>query len=398
MSQVQTGIMRLRDEESLQSKYKGNVALLCHSASIDNKYKHSLEIVKEIFGNRLIKVFGPQHGFVTDVQDNMIETDHYIHPYFKVPIYSLYSETRIPTDEMLEDIDHLFIDLQDVGTRIYTYIYTLTHILEKCCDKDIEIIILDRPNPVNAQTIEGNLLNGKFSSFVGRHEMPVRHGLTMSEVGLMHQEFWFDTKCNLKVIEMKNYKRSMNFWDTKLPYVNPSPNLPTIEGCFTFIGTVLFEGTNISEGRGTTRALEQIGHPCFDPWELQEHFNKYFNDNELHGFKIRPVNFHPMFQKHANKTCGGFFLHITDYSKFNAWKFAQLYLKEFKRMFPNDFEFKQDSYEYGEGLMPIDMINGTDKLRNWYDEKNINSSFLTSTEDEAKKIFMPKREKILIYK
>ncbi|MBT4790289.1 MAG: DUF1343 domain-containing protein [Halobacteriovoraceae bacterium] len=398
MPQVATGIMRLKNEKSLQEKYTGNIGVLCHSASIDEKYNHSLEVLIEIYGQKVKKVFGPQHGFVTDVQDNMIETDHVIHPYFKLPVYSLYSETRIPTDEMLAGIDHLFIDLQDVGTRIYTYIYTLTHLLEKCADKEIEIIVLDRPNPINAVDIEGNILDTQFASFVGRHPMPVRHGLTIGEVALMHQSFWCDRKCNLSIIEMKNYSRQMNFYDTKLPYVNPSPNLPTVEGCFTFVGTVLFEGTNISEGRGTTRSLEQIGHPCFDPWELKSHFNKIYHDLNLSGFVLRPIYFHPMFQKHAGKTCGGFHIHITDYQKFKAWKVSQIFLKKFKQLFPTEFSYKTDGYEYGGNLNPIDMINGTDKLRHWYATKEINADYLDEVESFGREEFLANRSEILLYK
>lgn len=398
MTAVSTGIMRLRDEKSLQEKYKGNIAILCHSASIDENYKHSLEIMLETFGDKIKKVFGPQHGFVTDVQDNMIETDHFIHPYFKLPIYSLYSETRIPTDEMLEGIDHLFIDLQDVGTRIYTYIYTMTHILEKCADKDIEIIILDRPNPIGATKIEGNMLDPKFASFVGRHPMPVRHALTMAEVALMHQKYWFKKKANVSVIEMKHYKREMSFYETGLPYVNPSPNLPTVEGCYTFVGTVLFEGTNISEGRGTTRALEQIGHPKLDPWKMHSHFLQKFKEAKIEGFNLRPVHFFPMFQKHEHQPCGGYFIHITDKEKFQAWKFAQVFLKEFKQLFPYDFHYKTDPYEYGENLNPIDMINGTDLLRHWYEQEDKGHEYLDILEAHGSSIYKDQRESILLYK
>lgn len=398
MPNVQSAIMRLRDDQDLQKKYKGKVALLCHSASIDENYKHSLEIFIEIFKERVIKVFGPQHGFVTDVQDNMIESDHFVHPYFKIPIYSLYSETRVPTDEMLEDIDHLFVDLQDVGTRIYTYIYTLTHLLEKCATKDIEVIILDRPNPVGLNKVEGNILDTNFASFVGRHPLPVRHGLTMGEVALMHQKYWINDKCNLSVIKVGGLERSMNFYDTRLPFVNPSPNLATIESCFTFIGTVLFEGTNISEGRGTTRALEQIGHPKLNPWELQDHFIHFFKEHKVTGFKLRPVHFHPMFQKHANHTCGGYFIHILEHDKFNAWKFSQLFLKEFRRLYGEDFKYFTGDYEYAESLMAIDMINGTDKLRQWYENEETQSEFLDEIEKTGLSDYSEQKASISLYK
>ena len=397
MSQVQTGIMRLRDEKELQGKFKGKIGLLCHSASIDENFKHALEILLDTFPKQVVKVFGPQHGFVTDVQDNMVETDHIIHPHFKLPIYSLYSETRIPTDQMLEGIDHLLIDLQDVGTRIYTYIYTMTYILEKCASLDIEVVILDRPNLIGLTKVEGNILDPKFASFVGRHPMPVRHGLTIAEVALMHQKYWSDSPCKLTIIEMKNYNAKMIFSETKLPYVNPSPNLPTLEGCFTFVGSVLLEGTSISEGRGTTRSLEQIGHPCLDPWKMQSHFNELIKKSKIQGITLRPVHFHPMFQKHAHQACGGYFMHITDNENFGPWRFMQIFVKEFKRLYPQHFSYKTDGYEYGGDLNPIDMINGTDRLRNWYEEDDFNAEFLEEIENEGMENYLEQKKSVSLY-
>lgn len=393
---VLTGLERLIHSKDIQSKYKGNIGLLCHSASVDSKLDHALIKFIEIFGERVKKVYGPQHGFVTDVQDNMIETDHFIHPFFKIPVYSLYSETRIPTDEMLENIDHLFIDLQDVGTRIYTYIYTMTHVLEACANKKIEVIVLDRPNPINANDIEGNILDTQFSSFVGRHPLPVRHALTIAEVALMHQSFWVDKRCNLSIIEMENYDRSMSFEDTKLPWVMPSPNLPTVDGCYTFVGTVLFEGTNISEGRGTTRALEIIGHPDIDPWTFQEELDTLFQSLNLIGFKLRPIHFQPTFQKHAGISCGGFQIHVTDRKEFKPWKVAQILCREIYKKIQGNFEYKQDPYEYGEGMNPLDMINGTDKLRKWMESYG-SISELEVIETENQEDYIKNRETVIIY-
>ncbi len=393
---VISGLENLLNNKELQSKYKRNVALLCHSASVDNNLNHSLMRFKELFKERLIKVFGPQHGFVTDVQDNMIETDHYTHPFFNLPIYSLYSETRIPTDDMLEGIDHLFIDLQDVGTRIYTYIYTMTLILEKCADKNIEIIILDRPNPIGLEHIEGNILDTNFASFVGRHELPVRHAMTMAEIALMHQKYWAKEKANLSIIPMKGISRDMFFEDTKLPWVMPSPNLPTVEGCFTFVGTVLFEGTNISEGRGTTRSLEILGHPGIKPFEFNEHIESILKNEDLGEYKLRPINFMPTFQKHANNSCGGFQIHILDRKTFRPWKLNQILCKEFKNVLKSNFSYKSEAYEYETKFNPIDMINGTDRLRAWY-EDNGRNEFLDKIEQEKMKDFLEKRSKILIY-
>ncbi|MCB0473132.1 MAG: DUF1343 domain-containing protein, partial [Flavobacteriaceae bacterium] len=218
MKQVKTGLEILVADTDLQKRFKGTVALLCHNASVDATFSHAALLFKKIFGARFIRLFGPQHGFATDAQDNMIETDHYVHPYFNIPVYSLYSETRIPTDTMLEGVDHLFVDLQDVGCRMYTYIYTLTLLLEKCSGKNIEVIVLDRPNPVNGTDIEGNILDPEFESFIGRHPIPVRHGMTIGEVALMHQQFWTGEKANVQIIKMHYWKREMYFEDTGLPW------------------------------------------------------------------------------------------------------------------------------------------------------------------------------------
>jgi uncharacterized protein YbbC (DUF1343 family) len=394
--QVLTGLQKLIDSKELQNKYTGNIGLLCHSASVDKNYDHSLVKFIEMFGKKVVKVFGPQHGFVSDVQDNMIETDHFTHPYFNLPVYSLYSETRKPTDAMLEGIDHLFIDLQDVGTRIYTYIYTMTYVLEACANKNIEVIILDRPNPVNAQDVEGNVLDTNFASFVGRHPIPVRHGLTMGEVARMHQKYWTDKKCKIDIIKMEGYTRNMYFEHTLLPWVMPSPNLPTSEGCLTFVGTVLFEGTNISEGRGTTRSLEIIGHPKINPWTFKTKMDEVFKENCLSGFVLRPINFQPTFQKHAGITCGGFQIHVTDRQTFKPWRVSQILCRELRNILGEDFKYKEDAYEYGKGQHPLDMINGTDKLRTWL-ENNGSLQDLNSIEFEHLSKYLEQRKEIIIY-
>lgn len=393
---VITGIDKLRMNKDLQDQFKGNVGLLCHSASIDSNFDHSVQIFQNCFGDRFKKIYGPQHGFVTDVQDNMIESDHYTHPYFKLPVFSLYSETRKPTDSMLEGIDHLFIDLQDVGTRIYTYIYTMTYVLEACANKNIEVVILDRPNPIDANTVEGNVLDLKFASFVGRHPLPVRHGLTIAEVAKMHQQYWVKDKANLTIIEMENYDRKMSFEQTLLPWIMPSPNLPTVEGCYTFVGTVLYEGTNISEGRGTTRPLEIIGHPKLDAWNFKTKLDTVMNENKLTGFVLRPINFQPTFQKHAGIACGGYQIHVTDREKFQPWRVSQLLCRELYKELGLEFKYKQDPYEYENDFNPVDMINGTDKIRHWYENQGAYSE-LVNIEESTLPLYMEQRESILIY-
>lgn len=366
MKKVVTGLEVLTKDHDLQAKFNGSVALLCHNASVDSGCTHAASRFREMFGSRFTKLFGPQHGFSTDAQDNMIETDHFIHPYFNIPVYSLYSETRVPTDEMLEGIDHFFIDLQDIGCRMYTYIYTLTLLLEKCTGRDIQIIVLDRPNPLNGIDIEGNILDTEFTSFIGRHPIPVRHGMTIGEVALMHQNLWAGAKVDLKVIKMHNWNREMFFEDTKLPWLLPSPNIARAESALTFPATVIFEGTQLSEGRGTSQPLEIIGHPKIEPFSLySDHLAGVVENSGLEGFVLRPITFLPTFQKHSDVVCGGFQIHITNKKTFRPWRTGQLVLRELYHHLGDDFKWKEPPYEYDYEHKPIDIINGSDKLRHW---------------------------------
>ncbi len=352
--------------------FKGNVALLCHNASVDSNYAHATFRFKEIFGSRFIKIFGPQHGFSSDAQDNMIETDHSIHPYFNIPVYSLYSETRVPTDEMLDGIDHFFVDLQDVGCRMYTYIYSLTLLLEKCVDKNIQIIVLDRPNPLNGVDLEGNSLELEYESFIGRHPIPVRHGLTIGEVARMHQAFWARSEVDLEVLSMQNWHREMYFEDTQLPWLLPSPNLSRTESAFTFPATVLFEGTCLSEGRGTSQPLEIIGHPKIEPFSLYaKHLDQAVKKTKLKGFALRPIMFLPTFHKQVDKVCGGFQIHVTNRKIFQPWRVGQFIMRELYHHLGNDFQWLDPPYEYNSHQMPIDIINGTDKLRHWVEDNGL---------------------------
>ncbi|SMD34873.1 Uncharacterized conserved protein YbbC, DUF1343 family [Reichenbachiella faecimaris] len=389
---MQTGL------ESLQKNHagiNGSVGYLCHAASVDSNYAHGIDVVKSIFGSRLKKLFSPQHGLFADVQDNMVESNHFHHSHYDLPVYSLYSDTRKPSKEMLEGLDHVLIDLQDVGTRVYTYIYTMTYMMEACAENGIEVIILDRPNPIGGLKVEGNMLDQTYKSFVGRHELPMRHGMTIGEVALMAKKHW-GIDCALRVIEMKGWKRRHLFWDTKLPWVLPSPNLPNPETAFPFVGTVLFEGTNVSEGRGTTKSLETIGHPSMANYELLEALKKSFEAAGLSGFILRPVSFMPTFQKHAGQVCHGYQIHVTDYSAFSPWHVGQLMCRDFYQHLGRDFQWKQPPYEYEEELMPIDILNGTDQIRRWV-ESNGTFTDLISIESEGKTDFIEKRSEIMIY-
>ncbi len=388
---VQSGLDQIKTI-SLDYQNK-NIALLCHAASIDSSYNHAISIFKATFGEKLKKIFGPQHGLIGNVQDNMIESDHYDHPYFNLPIYSLYSETRIPTDKMLEGIDVIFVDLQDVGCRIYTYIYTTTLLMKKCAELGIEVVILDRPNPIGGNQIEGNILNLNFKSFVGMHPIPTRHGLTIGEVALMANKFWQDP-CDLRILEMNNWKREMYFRDTLLPWVLPSPNLATPEAAITFMSTVYYEGTNISEGRGTTISLENLGHPNIEPYSFLESILPKLS--HLEGFVLRPCIFQPTFQKHAGVDCGGFQIHVTDKLKFRPWELGQILMREFYHHLGDKFEWKKPPYEYEYDDHPINFINGTDKIKNWI-ESNGSIEELHQVEQESLAEYNQARNQVLLY-
>ena len=392
---VTIGLENLLASVNLQSKIKGNVALLCHSASIDKNFQLSVYPLQKLLGKRLIKLMGPQHGFVTDVQDNMVETDDYFHPYFKLPVHSLYGKVRAPTAQMLENVNTVIVDLQDVGTRVYTYIHTLSLLMEECGKRDINVVVLDRPNPIDGEIIEGNLLEPKFQSFVGRFAIPMRHALTMGEMGLLCQKF-FGVDCAYEVVPMLGWKRTMSWEDTNLPWVMPSPNLPTAIGCYPYVGTVLFEGVDISEGRGTTRSLEIVGHPKIEPFSWLEELTPKLQADGLEGFSLRPLVFNPTFQKFAGKSCGGFHIHPTNLKTFRPWQLGQWLLREFKLKLGPDFSWSKRPYEYQFEGYPIDFINGSDGPRLWV-EKNGDIGELQNLEKKSLAPYLAQREKVLLY-
>lgn len=392
---LKIGLERLKEEKSLQDKLVGNIALLCHSASVDKNFEIAVNIFKDLFKERFVKIFGPQHGFVSDVQDNMIETDHYTHPFFKLPVYSLYSETREPTEEMLEGVDTFVIDLQDVGTRVYTYITTMTYILKACAKKNIKVVVLDRPNPVGGEMIEGNILEEEYSSFVGCMPIPQRHAMTMGEVALYAKDY-FSLDVELEVITMTNWKREMFWNETNLPWVNPSPNLPTADGSLTFCGTVLYEGTNISEGRGTTRSLEVIGHPAIEAYSFYEEIKPKLSELSAGGFHLRPTVFMPTFQKHANTACGGIHIHVSEHREFRSWQLGQFLCRELYHFLGDKFEWTQKAYEYEYEKLPIDLINGSEAIRHWV-EKGLSVEELNKLEQFNNQEFLDRRKKSLLY-
>ncbi|MCF8060313.1 MAG: DUF1343 domain-containing protein [Bacteriovoracaceae bacterium] len=393
---VTTGLEQLLSDSSIQNKLSERIGYLGHSCAVTHKLDLGLEAILKTLGKRVIKAFGPQHGFVTDVQDNMIESHDYVHPYFNIPIHSLYGETRYPTDKMLEGIDTLIVDLQDVGTRVYTYITTLALVMERCEKKNIKVVVLDRPNPVGGEIIEGPVLQEKWRSFVGHHPIPQRHGLTMGEVAKLQQKL-YSPNCDLEVIEMKGWKRDYFWKDLNRTWVNPSPNLPTMESAITFCGTVLYEGTNISEGRGTTRSLEVLGAPGIEPFSFKERVMKELKQTDLSGFALRPLQFHPMFQKHSGETCGGVHIHPTEASVFHSWRLGAYLLKSFYEEDSFAFKWNDHPYEYETSSLAINYINGSEDLKNWVEKKGSYDD-LIKIDQQGHSDFKNLREDILIYR
>lgn len=333
------------------------LGLLCNPASVDSNFIHASKIINTLFPNSLKALFSPQHGFFADKQDNMIESDHSEETVFDIPVFSLYSKTRIPSKEMFDLIDCLIIDIQDTGCRVYTFIYTISYCLEKAAQYNKKVVILDRPNPIGGIEVEGNLLEEKYKSFVGRFPIPMRHGMTVGEISSFFNKT-YEIDCDLKIIKLKNWERKMYYSDTGLDWVLPSPNLPTASSCIVYPGQVLFEGTNISEGRGTTIPFEQFGAPFINSYQVAEACA-----GKIPGTFLRPVKFEPVAGKWQNQTCNGFQIHVTDKKIFKPYKASLVLLQEIIRLYKDNFKFKPPPYEYEYDKLPMDLILGSKKLR-----------------------------------
>jgi len=335
------------------------VGLICNQSSVTKKLFHSADLLRNSERINITTLFGPQHGIRGDVQDNMIETPHSTDRKTGLRVYSLYSETREPIEEMLENVDVLVFDMQDVGCRVYTFIYTLANAMRVAARSRKKVVVCDRPNPINGNAIEGNLLEAGFASFVGQFPIPMRHGMTVGELAKMFNEH-FGIQCELEVVEMFGWKRDLYMDETDAPWVMPSPNMPTVETSKVFSGTVLLEGTMLSEGRGTTRPFEIVGAPFVNNQE----FARHLSDMGLEGVFFRENGFQPTFQKHVGKTCEGVQIHITDQEKFEPVKTGVAVVKTAYDLYKgNGFEWKEPPYEYVFDKLPFDVIAGTDSIR-----------------------------------
>ena len=367
------------------------VGLICNQASVNHQFQHAADLFHENKEINLVKLFGPQHGIRGDVQDNMIETSHSIDQTTGLRIYSLYSETREPTEEMLSGLDALVFDLQDVGGRVYTFIYTMANSMIACAKYGKKMFVLDRPNPIGGVVVEGNSLEKGHESFVGQYPIPMRHGLTVGELAkFFNREY--EINCELEVITMNGWERADFYDETDSPWVMPSPNIPTVDTTVVFPATVFFEGTQVSEGRGTTRPFEIVGAPYIDAKQYADALESL----KLAGVVFRPINFLPTFQKHMNQTCGGVFLHVLDREVFEPVITGLAMLKTVNDLYPNEFKWKNPPYEYVFDRNPFDVIAGTEKVRNMIENgssvKDIKLSWQKDVED-----FENLREQYFLY-
>jgi uncharacterized protein YbbC (DUF1343 family) len=367
------------------------VGVVCNPASVDAALRHTTDRLADDPDARVAAIFGPQHGFRSDLQDNMIETPHARDARRAVPVYSLYSETREPTAEMLRDIDVLVVDLQDVGTRVYTYIYTMANCMRAASRHGVPVVVCDRPNPVGGVEVEGSRLDPEYTSFVGQFPIPLRHGMTIGELARLFNEE-FRLNCSLDIVPLAGWRRSMYYDETGLPWVMPSPNIPTLDSAIVYPGAVLFEGTRLSEGRGTTRPFELIGAPWIDGERLADAMNA----RRLPGVHVRPVVFEPTFQQHAKQTCGGCQIHVLARHLYRPVRTAVELIAEFRAQDPGRFAWREPPYEYEREKEPIDILFGSDRLRTTTDSGGDVAAFVGSWKPEEE-AFRKTRDKYLLY-
>jgi uncharacterized protein YbbC (DUF1343 family) len=367
------------------------VGLLAHPASVNRDRRHIVDLLTERPEVRTTALFGPQHGARGETQDNMIEWEDYRDPQLGVPVYSLYGTTRKPTREMLADLDVLVIDLQDVGSRYYTFIYTMALAMEACAEQGKTVVVLDRPNPINGVSIEGPILDPHFSSFVGLYPIPVRHGMTPGELALMfNQEFGIGVE--LTVVPMQGWQRKQHFDETGLPWVMPSPNMPNLNAALVYPGMCLLEGTNVSEGRGTTAPFEFSGAPWID----SEDFAARLSGRNLPGVFFRPLHFLPTFHKWAGHLVGGVQVHVTERESFRPFLTGILLIEAYRERGQELFQWKQPPYEYEYELLPFDILCGTDQIRKTMESGRSLMELADSWVSEVER-FRHLREPFLLY-
>jgi len=398
------GIDRLLEDPALRKPLVGKrVALLAHPASVTRDLVHSLDALAAVEDIELVAAFGPQHGLRGDKQDNMIESPHFTDPVHGIPVFSLYGKVRRPTTAMMDSFDVLLVDLQDVGCRIYTFVTTLRYVLEAAVERGKRVWVLDRPNPVG-RPIEGLLLRAGWESFVGPGPLPMRHGLTLGELAK-----WFlrtlrlDVECEVVTMEGWNPNGAPGYgWALgERTWVNPSPNAsnPWMARCYA--GTVMLEGTTLSEGRGTTRPLELFGAPDLEPHSLMAMMES-LAPRWMCGCRLRACWFEPTFHKHVGELCAGLQIHVDDpaydHDAFRPWRLLALAFKALRALRPEYGLWRDFPYEYEHGRLAIDVINGSELLRAWVDDPAATAADLDALAHPDEDAWREEREAVLLYR
>jgi uncharacterized protein YbbC (DUF1343 family) len=388
MANVKTGLNLLLKGD-LKRLRGARVGILSHQASVDSRQRHIISLLhsREI---RITTLFGPEHGLWGAAQDQVpVLSDK--DPILDVPVYSLYGEHRAPSPESLGGLDVLVCDLQDVGSRYYTFVWTMALAMQACAKLGKKFIVLDRPNPIGGETLEGPLLDLHYASFVGLYPVPVRHGLTMGEMALWLNAR-FDIGADLEVIAMKGWKRRMYFEDTGLPWVLPSPNMPSVETAVVYPGGCLIEGTNLSEGRGTTRPFEIIGAPFINPDQLAS----LLNGDKLPGVTFRACRFEPTFHKFKDEPCGGVQIHVRDRRTFQPFLTTLTLIQRAYDLYTSQFAWRDPPYEYETEKRPFDILCGTDAIRNAIEAGTPMKTLLKSWRADCR-LFAKERKPFLLY-
>jgi uncharacterized protein YbbC (DUF1343 family) len=398
------GIDRLLEDRNLRRPLAGKrIALLAHPASVTPDLTHSLDALAALDDLRLTAAFGPQHGLRGDKQDNMVESPDFNDPQHGIPVFSLYGEVRRPTPAMMDNLDVMLVDLQDLGCRIYTFITTLRYVLEEAARHGKAIWVLDRPNPVG-RAVEGLRLRAGWESFVGAGALPMRHGLTMGELG-----HWFVRTLHLdvdyRVIEMGGWRPEQapgyGWPQGERIWINPSPNAPNLWMARCYPGTVMLEGTTLSEGRGTTRPLELFGAPDLDVAALVERMQA-LAPQWLQGCRLRACWFEPTFHKHAGKLCAGLHIHAEGHAyshkAFRPWRLQALAFKALRQLRPDYELWREFPYEYERERPAIDLINGSELLRQWVDDANGTPADLEALASADEAAWQEERRAMLLYR
>ena len=398
------GIDRLLENPELRQPLQGRrVALLAHPASMTGDFRHALDALAGLPDIRLSAAFGPQHGLRGDKQDNMVESPDYTDPALGIPVFSLYGEVRRPTAAMMASFDVLLVDLQDLGCRIYTFITTLRYVLEEAARLGKSVWVLDRPNPAG-RPVEGLTLREGWESFVGAGPMPMRHGLTLGELG-----HWFIDQLGLdvdyRVIAMEGWQPEAapgHGWPLgERSWVNPSPNAPNLWMARAYAGTVMLEGATLSEGRGTTRPLELFGAPDIDAERILADMQS-LAPHWLQGCRLRPCWFEPTFHKHSGQLCSGLQIHVDDpaydHEAFKPWRVQALAFKSIRRLWPDYALWRDFPYEYEFDRLAIDLINGSELLRQWVDDASATPADLDDLARIDESAWLESRKPFLLYR